>query len=138
MGYDAMAIGKNQIGKWMALLSVKANLSRRYTNHELRKTTATGMKLGGIPIPDIAHHLKHKDIQTLSHYLNKPTIVKKKRNAAALHKYTVSERNQEEPMNAPDKESNPEPQNAPAIIQKENVLPQQAIIPFEANLQERK
>lgn len=140
--YDAMAVGKNTIGNWMAEISVIAGLSRRYTNHQLQKTTATGMSLGGVAIPDIAHHLKHKDIQTLQHYLDKPTIERKKQNAAALHKYTVSAENAQEA------EAQPEPQNNTLAIeatpvvntdnavdqQKENVQPENAIIPFEANI----
>lgn len=33
--YDAMAVGINKIGKWMPILSEKAGLSWRYTNHEI-------------------------------------------------------------------------------------------------------
>lgn len=137
--YDAMAVGKNHIGKWMSVLSERANLSRRYTNHELRKTTATGMKKGGVPIPDIAHHLKHKDLQTLSHYLEKPTIADKKRNAAALHNYTISDGNPQEPIDEPQPHNEPPEspqQNAPVMVEKENVLPQNAIIPFQPNFDE--
>lgn len=72
--YDAQVIGKNPIGHWMTLLSERAGLSRKYSNHEIRKTCATSMMKGGVPVPDIAHHLKHKDLQTLQHYLEQPSM----------------------------------------------------------------
>lgn len=84
-----MAVGIHQIEKYMSIISEKANLSRRYTNHELRKTTATGMMKGGISDCRIAHHLKQKDLQSLSIYLEKPTVKDKRENAAALYNYTV-------------------------------------------------
>lgn len=67
----------------------------------------------------------------------------KRANAVALHNYTVS--NPEEKVadipsgNAePDTERNEPPEVAAQAIapEKENVLPQNALIPFEANLQQ--
>lgn len=141
--YDAQVIGKNPIGHWIALLSKRAGLSKIYSNHEIRKTCTTGMKKGGVPIPDIAHHLKHKDIQTLQHYLEKPTIEDKRRNAKALHNYTVSNPEEivpEEPNNAPQLALQPAPNQQmqvefQALQEKENVTPQNAIIPFDSNLE---
>lgn len=148
--YDAMAVGKNKIGKWMPIISERAGLSQKYSNHKIRKTCATSMKRGGIAIPNIAHHLKHKDIQTLQHYLEKPTIEDKQWNAVALHNYTVL--NVEEKL-PPIPEEPPQfqvaiaPQNpqqlpplpvqaalpAPIIPEKENVQPENALVPSMMN-----
>lgn len=144
--YDAMAVGVQTLGKMMAVISVNANLSRRYTNHEIRKTTGTAMKRGGVNDTSIAHHLKHRDLQSLQHYLEKPTIEEKKQNAIALFNYTVS--NPEERIDTPSEKPVPQPKEAdlpPApipdppeaveiVINQENVLPENAVIPFEANL----
>lgn len=146
--YDAMAVGKETISRWMSVISERAKLSRRYTNHNLRKTTATGMKKGGIPETRIAHHLKHKDLQSLSHYLEKPTIEDKRENAAALFNYTVANASEKIPIksaNLPEA-TTPKPAEAPnnmpsvpaveIIPNKENVTPENAIIPFEADATE--
>lgn len=85
-----MAIGVHTIRNWMPMISERAGLSRQYKNHNIRKTAATGMHKGNVAIPNIAHHLKHKDIQTLKNYLEKPSLEDKKDEAAALHNYTVS------------------------------------------------
>lgn len=142
--YDAMAIGKETLAGMMPVISQRANLSRRYTNHEIRKTTATGMKSGGIPEQRIAHMLKHKDMQSLSHYLAKPTIEEKRENATALYNYTRANTSKNDKAeNSPQKaiEAPKEPQLPPVpqvqiIPNKENVSPENAIVPFDANLQE--
>lgn len=137
--YDAQVIGKNPIGHWMSVLSERAGLSRDYSNHEICKTCATGMMKGGVPVPDIAHHLKHKDIQTLKHYLEKPDMEEKRRNAAVLHNYTISDPSKIVPIPRNDQQPQqlalPSTSNVEmAVPEKENRNPQNAIIPFEANL----
>lgn len=139
--YDAMAVGKETIAAWMPLISQKADLSRRYTNHEIRKTTATGMFREGIPQQCIAHHLKHKDMESLSHYLEKPTIEDKRENAVALYNYTVSNPNDKVPVKSPQKaiEAPKEAEvSAMPLVQivpnKENITPEKAIIPFDPNI----
>lgn len=142
-----MAVGKETLAGMMPLILQKANLSCRYTNHEIRKTTATGMKVGGIPEQRIAHMLKHKDMQSLSHYLAKPTIEEKRENAAALYNYTRSnnnnsnhEKSPQKAIEAPNQAEVPnDPVTPPVQVQivpnKENVQPENAIIPFDANIQ---
>lgn len=104
------------------------------------------MKRGGIRDTSIAHHLKHRDLQSLQHYLEQPTIEEKKENAVALFNYTVSNPEEKVPTEA-EKQPAPQPQQAEQenipplqpVVQEpsgENVLPENAIIPLEANLDE--
>jgi site-specific recombinase XerD len=51
--YAAQPIGKNKICAWMGHLSTSAGLSKRYTNHCIRATVATGLKQKGIDLLSI-------------------------------------------------------------------------------------
>lgn len=146
--FDAAPVGIHTINSWMPLISKEAKLSQRYTNHQIRKTSTTGMWREGRPIPLIAHHLKHKDLQTLQHYLEQPTIEDKRENARALHNYSTS--NEADKLPAPSTANNPKNDTHPTATipdvppetpmppiiapNKENVIPENALIPFESNL----
>ena len=49
-GFTKEPIGKNTLGNMMKEISEKAGLSQVYTNHQIRKTTATGMRKSGVHI----------------------------------------------------------------------------------------
>lgn len=143
MKYDAAPVGKNTIGAWMGVISQRAGLSRKYMNHQLKKTCGTGLRKGGIALPNIAHHLHYKDLQSLQFYLDQPSLEDKKRNAAALHNYTVSDPSDRVEIPSDENLTPPQAQQqvlAQANIQpmpaKENIQPQNALIPFESNLQQ--
>lgn len=145
--YDASPIGLHTLGDMMAEISKLAQLSTRYTNHQIRKTTGTAMGKSGQSAPKIAHHLKQKNIQSVMHYIEGPTLEDKQENAQLLHNYThkdaplpVQKENVQPPpllpTNAP-----PPPQAAlaiaPTAVQPAgNIQPKDAIIPFEPNFNE--
>lgn len=139
--YDAVPVGVNTLQDMMDVISKRANLSRVYTNHQIRKTTATGMKKEGANTKRIADQLKQKNLQALQNYLDTPTLEEKQENADMLFNYSHNRT----PLNKqpPPKEANvlqvaaPEPPaNKPETAQpnKENFQPENAIIPFEPNL----
>lgn len=72
----------------MATISEKANLSHRYTNQNIRRTSGNAMKKGGATAQVIAHQLKQKNIQSMMHYLDLPTLEEKQENQELLFKYT--------------------------------------------------
>ena len=58
----------------MATISSNAKLSKRYTNHKIKGTTATTMKAAGHRLEEIALITKNKNLVSLKLYLAKPTI----------------------------------------------------------------
>ena len=57
----------------MSEITQQAKLSKKYTNHQVRKTTATAMKRSGYSLQEIANVTKHKNLDCLKHYLAAPT-----------------------------------------------------------------
>lgn len=85
--YVAASVGKNAINSFMSIISKRAKLSRRFTNHCIRGTTATALKKSGFSIPEIASVTKHKNYQSLKHYLAVPDIDEKIKFSNALFKF---------------------------------------------------
>ena len=69
-GYTAKVVGKNTLGSMMSEISTKAKLSKNYTNHGIRKTTATAMDRSGFSLQQITNITKHKNLQSLKHYIS--------------------------------------------------------------------
>lgn len=147
--YDAAPIGVHTLGDMMAEISNLAQLSTRYTNHQIRKTTGTAMGKSGQSAPKIAHHLKQKNIQSVMHYIEGPTLEDKQENAQLLHNYThknaplpaeKEKENVQPPPAQPLAVALPTPPNPPEVVVNaaENVQPKDAIIPFEPNFDENK
>ena len=67
--FDKKPIEKNSLGSMMATISKTASLSKQYTKHCIRKTTATGMKRQGFDLKEIANVTKHKNLQSLENYI---------------------------------------------------------------------
>lgn len=89
-GFDAMPLGKNQLGTMMKKISEAAGLSIIYTNHEIRSTTATAMHKQKFGLKDIQNVTKHKNIQSLERYVGGPTLDEKESYSNALYDYTKS------------------------------------------------
>ena len=86
--YLPEGVGINTMANFMATISKRANLKTRYTNHCLRGTAATAMKRQGYSIPEIASVTKHKNHQSLEHYLEIPTLEEKVKFCKSLFNYT--------------------------------------------------
>ena len=93
--YDKRPVGKNILGMLMKTISEKANLSKMYTNHCIRKTTATGLRRQGFDLKDIANVTKHKNLQSLEHYIGGPTHQEKENYSDALFTYSHGKRSNE-------------------------------------------
>ena len=85
--FTAKVVGKNTIGTLMSEISTQAGLSKTYPNHAIRKTTVTAMKRSGFSLQDIANVTKHKNLDSLKHYMSAPTHQDKERYVSALHNY---------------------------------------------------
>ena len=64
-------VGKNSIDSLMSNLSLKLNLSKRYTNHCLRVTFVTILKENGFSNSDICKFTGHKNPQSVERYNRK-------------------------------------------------------------------
>ena len=76
----------------MAAISQKANLSKRYTNHKIKGTTATVMKNAGHSLDEIATVTHHKNLESLKCYLAKPTLEDKVNFSKTLSKFGQSDK----------------------------------------------
>ena len=80
----------------MKEISEKAHLSKIYTNHQIRKTTATGMHQEGFSLQEIAHVTKHKNLDSLKHYVSAPTLHDKQRYNDGLFSYANPDENSQQ------------------------------------------
>ena len=87
--YKNSPIGKNILGTFMKEISEAAKLSRMYKNHCIRKTTATAMKRNGFDLNEISNVTKHKNLDSLKHYIGGPTHNDKKRYNEAMSSYAT-------------------------------------------------
>ena len=114
-GYSIKCVGKNSLGSMMSEISKKAELSRVYTNHQIRKTTATAMYRSGFGLKEISHVTKHKNLDSLKHYVDGPTHSDKHQYNDALYKYaqkSPAASKRKMPTNINDKNSVPSPKIA--------------------------
>ena len=85
--YIADNVGVNTIGKFLSVISERSNLKTRYTNHCLRGTTATAMKKQGFSITEIASVTKHRNQESLKHYLDLNSFDDKTKYSSSLFDY---------------------------------------------------
>ena len=90
-GLKRKVIGKNPLGNMMKEISDAAKLSKTYTNHQIRKTTVTGMHRSGFSLQEKANVTKHKNLESLKHYVNKPTLQEKASYNERLFNYGANE-----------------------------------------------
>lgn len=126
--YDKAPLGVNTLATMMKVISKRAGLSRIHTNHEICKTTCTGLKRKGVQTHDIAQHTKHKNIQSLEHYIAGPTIEEKAVNSNKLFEY-ANPRN-----DAENEDPQPEEGAIAQIPPNNNILPENAVIPFKPHI----
>ena len=96
-GFTKEPIGKNSLGQLMKEISKDAQLSREYTNHQIRKTTATGMHRSGFTLEEIANVTKHKNLDSLKQYVDTPTLTEKENYNKGLFAYSNRENQTKRP-----------------------------------------
>ena len=94
--YDKKPIGKNTLATMMKEISTNAKLSKVYTNHCICKTTTTAMKRQGFDLNEIQNVIKHKNLDSLKHYISGPTYKEKQNYNKALLNYAENETKDEE------------------------------------------
>ena len=87
--YRNEPLGKNTLAKVMTNISLKAELSERYTNHCVRASTVTALYQRGVDTKQICAITKHKDERSLSHYISQTTS-EQKRECSRLLQETFS------------------------------------------------
>ena len=75
--YRNEPLGKNTISKMMERISIKAELSERYTNHCIRASTVTLFQ-HGVDARKICVITKHKDERSLTNYISETTSAQKR------------------------------------------------------------
>ena len=104
-GFTREVLGKNTLGSLMKEISKQAGLSKIYTNHQIRKTTATGLHQSGFTLQEIANVTKHKNLDSLKHYISGPTMEDKQTYNDSLfcygNKEVASKRKQDESPKIP-------------------------------------
>ena len=76
--YTIKQIGKNSIGDFMKKISKRLQLSRLYTNHEIRHTTVTVLSNAGFPTRDIMNLTKHRNEKSIKSYVRDSTTCQKR------------------------------------------------------------
>ena len=99
----------------MKEISKNAELSREYTNHQIRKTTATGMRKTGFTFEQIAHVTKHKNLDSLKHYVDGPSLTDKENYNDGLFRYAQPN----QPNTSKNSEQEKPPQKKKKIQQEE-------------------
>ena len=97
--YKSQPVGEGTINKFSAKISKASDLNYIYTNHCIRGTTVTGMKKLDHSLEEVAYVLKHKNLESLKHYLDTPTLKDKENYAKSLFTYTSNDNNED---NIPD------------------------------------
>ena len=130
-GYKNSPIGKNILGTFMKEISEAAKLSKIYTNHCIRKTTATAMKRKGFDLNEISNVTKHKNLDPLKHYIGGPTYNDKKRYNEAMSSYAT------EPKEKSPKKTKVTALKTPELQEKSNEDPNmKALVPVYNNSQD--
>ena len=89
--FDNRPIGKNTLATMMKDISEDAKLSRIYMNHCIRKTTATALHRKGFNLNEIQNVTKHKNLDSLKHYIGAPTYKEKQSYNEVLLTYAENE-----------------------------------------------
>ena len=95
-GYTRPPLGKNAIGDLMKNISERAKLSQIYTNHQICKTMATALYRSSFGLKEIPHITKHKNLDSLKHYVAGPSYKDKENYNAALLNYAQNENSLDE------------------------------------------
>ena len=133
-GYDKMCVGKNTLAEMMKTIGEKAKLSRIYTNHQIHKTIATAMHNSGFSLKKIANVTKHKNLQSLQHYIGGADQKEKENYSNALFEYSKPQKKRRiEPkaVQAQNEQETSKPQE-------ENIADKTALIPLQPNFDEDK
>lgn len=82
--FDNVCIGVNKIGELMKTISLRAALSKIYTNHSVRATSITVMYQGGVNTKQICKVTKHKSEESLKHYIDGESSAQKRQCSEVL------------------------------------------------------
>lgn len=83
--YENKPLGVHTINQMMKSISQEAGLSRTYTNHSVRATTATILANAGIESRDICAVTGHRNESSLKSYVSAPTLHKRHNMSHILH-----------------------------------------------------
>jgi len=76
--YANVPLGVHKLGEMLASMSIKYNLSQRYTNHSLRVTSCQALEDAGVEGRHIVGVSGHKNPDSLKHYARKLSAARKR------------------------------------------------------------
>lgn len=82
--FTEQVIGKNKLAEVMKSISTSAGLSQIYTNHSVRATAITVLYQSGVDTKQICKLTKHKNEESLKHYIDGQTSDQKRQCANVL------------------------------------------------------
>ena len=85
--YENRPIGVNYLSKMMKVMSEDAKLSKMYTNHCLRATSATVLADAGVEARDICAVTGHHNAGSLKSYVTATSLEKRSKMSNILHNY---------------------------------------------------
>lgn len=87
--YISIPMGKNPIGKFAKVMSTKAGLSGKHTNHSGRKTCVSKLLDANVPPTEVVQISGHKNLLSLNSY-NTVSMKKQINMSNVLHKVSAS------------------------------------------------
>ena len=87
--YCSQPIGKNTLATFMKTIGQRADLSRPYTNHCIRGTSATALYKQGLNLQQVADVTGHRNLESLKFYLERPSKEDKAKASDALYQYSA-------------------------------------------------
>lgn len=92
--YSKEVVGKNTLSSIMKNISQKAGLSQVYTNHCVRASTVTTLYRAGIDTRQICSITKHKNEDTLTHYISSSSDAQKQKASSVLSMALMGDSNE--------------------------------------------
>ena len=128
--YDNIPVGKNSLASMMKEISKEAKLSFTYTNHCIRKTTATALHRKGFDLNDIRNVTKHKNLDSLKQYIGAPMYKEKQNYNSALLSYAENRHNNDNNKHKSEEILHVQPiQNKKRVLNEQNINPENALVP---------
>ena len=82
--YYNAPMGHNTLGCMMSTISKTSGLSRNYTNHHVRATTATGLAHAGVSSVGFMSVTGHRNEQNMKSYVNAPSMAQRRQYSETL------------------------------------------------------
>ena len=93
-------MGHNTLGCMMSTISKASRLSRNYTNHCVRATTATVLAHAGVSSVGIMSVTGHRNEQSIKSYVNAPSMAQRRQYSETLQQVATGQVNVSSPSSS--------------------------------------